>query len=101
MERRPACRCGRWQVAGIGGGQPYRLEGEFLEIEPPHKLVHTRKAAGAPGASTIVTYILEPEGNYVRLTLNHTGLVVEETFEKTRAGWETSLARLAGILAAE
>ena len=35
---------GRWEAAGMGSGQPYRLEGEYLEIETPAWLVHTWKA---------------------------------------------------------
>ncbi|MBV8334889.1 MAG: SRPBCC domain-containing protein [Alphaproteobacteria bacterium] len=92
---------GRWEAAGIGGGQPYQLEGEYLEIAAPARLVHTWKAAGAPGNPATVTYHLEPEGESVRLTVDHTGLMVEEMCERTRAGWETSLTRLAEILAEE
>lgn len=94
-------RGGRWEAGGIGGGQPYRLEGEFLEIDAPARLVHTWKAAGAPGGPTTVTYRLEPAGDGARVTLDHTGLRVPEICEKTRAGWETSFLRLAEILAAE
>jgi uncharacterized protein YndB with AHSA1/START domain len=92
---------GRWQSAGIGRGQPYQLEGEYLEIEIPVRLVHTWKAVGAPGNPGTVTYRLEPERGGVRLTLDHTGLMIEEVCENTRAGWETSLTRLAETLAEE
>src|SRR5262245_7947774 len=40
---------GRWRASGIGRGRPYLLEGEFVEVDPPRKLVHTWAAAGAPG----------------------------------------------------
>jgi uncharacterized protein YndB with AHSA1/START domain len=92
---------GRWEAAGTAGGQPYQLEGEFLEIETPVRLIHTWKAVGAPGTATIVTYRLDTEGDGVRLTVDHIGLTVEEICEKTRAGWETSLTRLTEILAKE
>ena len=92
---------GRWEAAGIGGGQSYRLQGEYLEIEAPVRLVHTWKAVGGPGGATTVTYRLDPEGDGVRLTVDHAGLMVEEICERTRAGWETSLIRLAAILAEE
>jgi uncharacterized protein YndB with AHSA1/START domain len=91
----------RWQAGGLGGGQPYRLEGEFLAIEAPLRLVHSWKAVGAPGSPSTVTYRLEPAGDGVRLELDHSGLMVPDICEKTRAGWETSLCRLAEILAAE
>src|SRR6476661_9802598 len=50
---------GRWRASGFANGQPYVLEGEFLEVDPPRKLVHTWQRAGAPGQPTIVTYLLE------------------------------------------
>jgi uncharacterized protein YndB with AHSA1/START domain len=94
-------RGGRWEANGIGGGQPYRLEGEFLEIDAPARLVHTWKPVGAPDAPAMVTYRIEPAGDGVRVTLDHTGLMVPEICERTRAGWETSFQRLAEILEAE
>src|SRR5262245_24888501 len=32
---------GRWSASGIARGAPYTLEGEFLEVDPPRKLVQT------------------------------------------------------------
>jgi len=32
---------GRWRASGEVNGQLFALEGEFLEIDPPRKLVHT------------------------------------------------------------
>ncbi len=92
---------GRWEAAGIGVGQPYRLEGEYLKIEEPLQLVHTWKAVGTPGNPATVTYRLEPEDRGTRLTLDHNGLLIEEVCERTRAGWETSLVRLFEILREE
>src|SRR6266566_9464196 len=39
---------GRWQASGVGNGRPYVLEGEFLEIDRPRKLVHTWRAVVHP-----------------------------------------------------
>src|SRR5712675_1029178 len=50
---------GRWEASGMGGGRPYALEGAFLEVEPPMKLVHMWYPAGAPAAATTVAYLLE------------------------------------------
>src|SRR5713226_6319072 len=30
---------GQWRASGIARGHPYALEGEFLEVDPPRKLV--------------------------------------------------------------
>jgi len=92
---------GRWGAAGVGGGQPYRLAGEYLEIAAPVRLVHTWKAVGSPGEPGTVSYRLDQEGDCVRLRVDHTGLTAQEICEKTRAGWETSLLRLADMLAKE
>src|SRR5437773_3675660 len=51
---------GRWRATGIGkGGNPYALEGEFLEVDAPRKLVHTWHLVGTPSAPTTVSYALE------------------------------------------
>ena len=41
---------GRWRASGTDSGRPYVIEGEFLEVDPPRKLVHTWQGIGAPGA---------------------------------------------------
>src|SRR5260370_32782817 len=51
---------GRWRASGIAGGEPYALEGKFLEVDPPRKLVQTWHLAGAPGAPATVNYLLGP-----------------------------------------
>src|SRR5215471_11095621 len=50
---------GRWRASGISRGQPYVQEGEFLEIDPPHKLIHTWDGAGRPDLPSTVTYLVE------------------------------------------
>ena len=69
------CVCGRWRAAGVSRGQPYVQEGEFLEIEPPHKLIHTWEGAGNPEMPSTVTYLLERFEKGTRLTIRQTGFV--------------------------
>ena len=90
---------GRWRASGVGNGRPYVLEGEFLEIDSPRKLVHTWHPGGAPGASTTVTYLLEPLDAGTRITLRHSGFTSREVCLNTAIGWETSFERLAACLA--
>ena len=92
---------GRWRASGFAAGKAYVLEGEFVELEPPRKLIHTWRAAGAPGVATTVTYLLERLDGGTRLTLRHGGFSGGQACANTALGWETSLARLAEILAAE
>jgi uncharacterized protein YndB with AHSA1/START domain len=89
---------GRWRASGLAGGRAYSLEGEFLRVDSPRTLVHTWHGVGAPGAPTTVTYSLQDRGAGTHLTLTHAGFTSPEACENTRAGWETSLQRLAELL---
>jgi uncharacterized protein YndB with AHSA1/START domain len=89
---------GRWRASGVASGRPYVLEGEFREVDPPRKLVHTWRGVGAPGAPTTVTYVLEPLVGGTRITLRHSGFTARESCANTGIGWETSFERLAGLL---
>jgi uncharacterized protein YndB with AHSA1/START domain len=92
---------GRWTASGIGGGQPYALEGEFLLVDRPTRLVHTWKPTGALMSPARVSYDLVPIGRAVRLVLRHEGLPNPDVLERTRLGWVTSFERLREILAEE
>jgi uncharacterized protein YndB with AHSA1/START domain len=89
---------GRWRASGVARGQPYAIEGEFLQIEPPRKLVHTWHLVGTPNAPTTVTYDLEPLDRGTRVTLRHAGFTSAESCTNTAIGWETSFERLAASL---
>lgn len=92
---------GEWRGSGVGGGRPYVLEGEFLEVDAPQRLVHTWRPAGAPAAATTtVTYTLEPLDRGTRVTLRHSGFTSRETCWNTCIGWETSFQKLEQELAA-
>jgi uncharacterized protein YndB with AHSA1/START domain len=93
---------GRWRGAGVrGNGAPFVLEGEFLEVDPPRRLVHTWFLIGAPGKPTTVSYLLEPIAGGTRVTLRHEGLATRESSSSTMLGWETSFERLAEALAGQ
>jgi len=92
---------GKWRASGIGNGNPYTLEGEFLEIDPPRRLVHTWQPVGRPMPPSLVTYTLEHIEGGTRLTLRHSGIVAPAMFENTSVGWQTSLEILIELLAAE
>jgi uncharacterized protein YndB with AHSA1/START domain len=92
---------GRWHAAGLTRGQPYVQEGEFLEVDGPRRLVHTWDGAGKAGRPSTVTYDLEHIGRGTRLTLRHTGFASRDMCQAFALGWETSLERLAEVLAPE
>lgn len=92
---------GRWRASGLFRGEPYATEGEFLEIDPPRRLVHTWHGVGAPGAPTTAAYVLEGIDGGTRLVLRHSGFTSREASANFGVGWETSFARLVEILATE
>jgi uncharacterized protein YndB with AHSA1/START domain len=92
---------GRWRASGMTRGEPYVQEGEFLEVESPRRLVHTWERAGKPGVASTVTYLVEPIDGRPRVTLRHLGFASRDICNAFAIGWETSLERLAEILAPE
>jgi len=90
---------GTWQSSGLGGGKPYVLEGKFVEVDEPRKLVHTWHLRGTPGAPTTVTYLVEQRRGVTRVTLRHAGFTSPDGCVNTAMGWETSFTRLAEIFA--
>jgi uncharacterized protein YndB with AHSA1/START domain len=80
--------------------------GEFLELDPPRRLVYTWgwEAGGGgpelvPPGSTTVAIDLEPAGAGTRLRLVHSGLPTPETAGLHAEGWAHYLGRLATVAA--
>ena len=88
---------GRWRASGVSRGQQYTLEGEFLEVDPPRKLVHTWQGAAAQ-TSSLVTYLLEPTAGGTRLTVHHSDIGTPIEADNIHIGWRTSLTELARTL---
>jgi uncharacterized protein YndB with AHSA1/START domain len=65
---------GHWRADGVGAdGVEFSVEGDFVEIDSPRKLVQTWKAAWDGGHETTITYRLDPIEGGTRLTLRHEG----------------------------
>ena len=87
---------GRWRATGMMvDGQRWALEGEFLEVDPPHRLVHTWVTPESLGAPSVVTYLLERIEGGTRLTLRHTGVSQPDACMGACMGWESCLTHLA------
>jgi uncharacterized protein YndB with AHSA1/START domain len=89
---------GRWRATGVGGGRPYTLEGEFIEVDRPHRLLHTWTLSGAPEATTNVEYVLERVDGGTRVTLRQSRFAARGPCAATALGWETSFEELARML---
>ena len=88
---------GRYRTAGTARGASYTIEGEFLEIDPPRKMVMTWHRTGTPGPPTRITYMLEKLDGGTRLTLHHSGFTSPESLTNVAAGWKTSFDKLAEV----
>ncbi len=95
FEARPG---GLYQVGVVPG---HAARGEFVELDPPRRLVFTfgwePGEDGAnpvpPGTSTIVIE-LEPEGTGTHLTFTHRDFPHAEAAKQHEVGWDHYLARL-------
>jgi uncharacterized protein YndB with AHSA1/START domain len=93
---------GRWRSEGTGrDGAAFAVEGEFLEIDAPRKLVQTWRPTWDPAAAaTRITYRLEPIDGGTRLTLRHEGFGEQrESCAGHANGWQRVLGWLAGFAA--
>ena len=89
---------GSWKASGVGkDGSEFSVGGEYLEIDPPQKIVQTWKPDWEEGAATKLTYRLERIETGTRVTVRHEGF--GDRVESCRShanGWERVLTWLTG-----
>jgi uncharacterized protein YndB with AHSA1/START domain len=93
---------GTWRADGRGSdGSPFYVEGEFVEIDPPRKLVQTWKPGWESGPATTISYLLDPTATGTRVTVRHTGFIGRaESCAGHANGWTRVLGWLLGHLRA-
>ena len=90
---------GTWRTDGIGrDGMPFAVHGEFLEVEPPRKLVQTWRYDWDPsGSVTTITWRFEPIEGGTRVVVRHEGFGDAHAACQNHAdGWERVLSWLSG-----
>jgi len=100
---------GKWSNEGVrGDGQHFHLEGEYLEVDPPRLLVHTRIADFVGPFTTVVRWELEPHevhglhatgshkvGTGTMVRVRHSGFAGHlDQAQSHYAGWCASLGWL-------
>jgi uncharacterized protein YndB with AHSA1/START domain len=73
--------------------------GQFLDLDPPHRVVFTWgwvDHPGLPPGSTTVEIVLTPVENGTMIRLTHQGLPMDEV-ELHRQGWNHYIARLVTV----
>jgi uncharacterized protein YndB with AHSA1/START domain len=93
---------GKWRSDGKGAdGSPFFVEGEYLEIDPPRKLVQTWRPQWEPDLPpTTITYRLEPIDGGTRVTVRHEGFGANRaSCDGHSNGWTRVLGWLGGHFA--
>jgi uncharacterized protein YndB with AHSA1/START domain len=98
---------GKWHSVGVGAdGTSFRVDGEYLEVDPPRLLVHTWTASFSNTAGTVVRWELDARpvhnlqtrgphkaGMGTAVKLRHTGFAGDEKAAKDHGeGWKRVLA---------
>jgi uncharacterized protein YndB with AHSA1/START domain len=89
---------GRFRIAGPGVG--IAVAGQYVVVEPPHRLVFTWQWAGEE-EETLVTVELTPSRTGTDLLLMHERFADEATRDEHATGWTDCLNRLPDWLAAQ
>jgi uncharacterized protein YndB with AHSA1/START domain len=78
------------------GGDPFHLAGEFLEIEPPRRVVYTFRyeEPDPDDRETVVALSLEEVGDGTHVSLSQGDFATEARIELHRGGWRDSLEKL-------
>jgi uncharacterized protein YndB with AHSA1/START domain len=81
-------------------GEPFHLSGDFLEIDPPWRLVYTfRWEEPTPDdRETVVDLSLGSIGNGTRIVLLQRPFLTEERLDLHRNGWTESFEKLQAVL---
>ena len=88
---------GRWEIVDRRGGVDYRAIGEYLEIEPPRRLVFTFGMPQFAEAFTTVTVEIEADGDGARMTLTQ-ALLSPDAIAALEQGWREMFDQLAARL---
>ena len=91
---------GRYAIAfSTEDGERNRVSGVYREVIPDKKLVFTWAWRSTPERESLVTILIEPDGDGALLTLIHEQFFDEQARDRHAQGWEPCLDKLARFLA--
>ena len=91
----------RWEHRRIDGTQAVDVTGRVLEADPPTRLVITFEDSPDESSQrepSVVTFLVEPHQDIVRLTVTHENLPNEQMLNGISQGWPSVLANLKSLL---
>jgi uncharacterized protein YndB with AHSA1/START domain len=80
-------------TATKGPTDDFGVSGEYVSLEPPHRLAFTWRWHGEP-EETLVTIELAATGDETRMTLVHERFATEVTRDEHAQGWRDCLDRM-------
>ena len=90
-----------WEHRRTDGSGTVDVVGRVVETDPPRRLVITFGSPDGeqpPGGDSVVTFLVEPNGDIVRLTVTHENLADETALAEISHGWPAVLANLKSLL---
>ena len=89
-----------WEHRRVDGSGLVDIVGRVIAAEPPTRLVITFAAPGdePPGGPSVVTFLVEPHHEIVRLTVTHENLPNQAMLNGISSGWPAVLANLKSLL---
>jgi uncharacterized protein YndB with AHSA1/START domain/DNA-binding transcriptional ArsR family regulator len=89
-----------WEHRRIDGSDLVEVAGRVIEAESPTRLVITFEVSGdePPGGPSVVTFLVEPHDDIVRLTVTHENLADQAMLSGISHGWPAVLANLKSLL---
>jgi uncharacterized protein YndB with AHSA1/START domain/DNA-binding transcriptional ArsR family regulator len=88
-----------WEHRRVDGSGRVDVVGKVVAAEPPNRLVITfEDAPDEAREASVVTFLVEPHQDIVRLTVTHENLPNEEMRSGISAGWPAVLANLKSLL---
>jgi uncharacterized protein YndB with AHSA1/START domain len=87
---------GAYKLSMESAGSSCEIEGTYIEVDPPTKLVFTWCGPPTAGANTLVTLNLKPLQTGTKLTLTHEKLPTTEVRQGHAMGWANMLDHLSG-----
>jgi uncharacterized protein YndB with AHSA1/START domain len=88
---------GRFRIVMSGGGMTIDHSGEYLEVDPPKRVVFTWVSPYTGARPSVVTVELVPAAGGTELFLSHRRLPIDAA-ESHQGGWGSMLDRLVGNL---
>ena len=91
----------RWEHRRTDGSGVVDVVGKVIETQPPTRLVITFEDsadADPPREPSVVTFLVEPHEDIVRLTVTHENLANEDMLNGISHGWPAVLANLKSLL---